>query len=120
VRAGEAQPEHLVNGYVQHKRALSVYGLSVQYNAGSSVDELSRAGRFRNTQISYQDEDALQAAVAPLGYRLEFIQTPGVGFHHTCSVISVATWLMLHVLPHDVAAAMSNAFRRMRNPHQAP
>jgi hypothetical protein len=118
VRAGEAQPQHLMDGYVQHKRVLSVYGFSVQYNAGSSVDELARAGQFRNTRISYQDEDVLQAAVASLGYRLEFIQTPGGGFHHTCAMIYGATGAILHALPPDAAMTISAAFQRKRNPHQ--
>lgn len=63
-----------------------VYGFSVQYNAGSSVDELAQAGKFRNARISFQDEDVLQAALAPLGYRLVLIQTPGGGYHHTLTV----------------------------------
>jgi hypothetical protein len=107
-----------MDGYVRHKRAPNVYGLSVQYNAGSSVDELAQAGQFRNTQISYQDEDVLQAAVVPLGYRLEIIQTPGGGFHHTCSLIDGSMGTILHALPPDAAVAISQAFRRKRNPHQ--
>lgn len=68
VRAGETQAKFLIDGYVEHRRMPGVYGFSVQYNAGSSVDDLARAGRFRNTRISFQEEDVLQAAVAPLGY----------------------------------------------------
>lgn len=107
-----------MDGYVQHKRALSVYGFSVQYNAGSSVDELARAGQFIYTRISYRDEDVLQAAVAPLGYRLEFIQTHGGGYHHTCAVIYDATGTMLQALPLDAAVVIGNAFQRKRNPYQ--
>ncbi|HKV83646.1 MAG TPA: hypothetical protein VJN88_03760 [Ktedonobacterales bacterium] len=118
VRAGEAQAQFLVDGYVEHRRMPGVYGFSVQYNAGSSVDDLALAGRFRNTRISFQDEDALQAVVAPLGYRLEFIPSPGGGFHHTCTLIEVATGAPLHALPANAASALSNAFQRMRNPHQ--
>jgi hypothetical protein len=79
---------------------------------------LARAGQFRNTRISVEDEDVLQAAVAPLGYRLEFIRTPGAGFHHTCALIEVATGASLHALPANAASALSNAFQRRRNPYQ--
>lgn len=118
VRAGEAQPQYLIDGYVQHKGALGVYGFSVQYNPGSSVDELAQVGRFRNATISYQDEDVLQTAVAALGYRLGFIPTPGAGYHHTCTVIYDAAGTMLHALPMAAAVAISSAFQRTPNPYR--
>jgi hypothetical protein len=70
VRAGLARPEFLIASYTEHLGAQGTYGFSVQYNPGSSVDDLAFVGRFANGSISYQDEDVLQAAVAPLGYRL--------------------------------------------------
>jgi hypothetical protein len=82
--------------------------------------DLARAGQFSNGQISYQDEDVLQAAVAPLGYRLGLIPTPGKGYHQTCAVIYDVMGVMLHTLPLDAAQAISGALLRMRNPHQAP
>src|SRR5262249_22731600 len=96
------------------------YGFSVQYNPGSTVDVLAREGAFSNGRISYQDEGALQAAVASLGrgYRLGLVSTPGSGYHHTCTVIYDATGAMLHTLPRDAAQAISAAFLRMPNPHQ--
>jgi hypothetical protein len=120
VRAGEARPDQLIKGYREHLGALGVYGFSVQYNPGSTVDALALAGAFSNGQISYQDEDVLQAAVAPLSYRLSIIQTPGSGYHHTCAVLYDATGTMLHALPPDAALALSNAFIRMTNPHRLP
>lgn len=120
VRAGEAKPDQLIKGYREHLGALGTYGISVQYNPGSAVDDLARAGSFSNGQISYQDEDVLQAAVAPLGYQLSVIQTPGAGYHHTCAVLYDATGTMLHALPPDAALALSAAFIRMVNPHRNP
>jgi hypothetical protein len=81
---------------------------------------LALAGGFSNGQISSQDEDMLQAAVASLGlgYRLGFIPTPGSGYHYTCAVIYGATGTMLHALPLDAAQAIGNAFLRMPNPHR--
>lgn len=118
MRAGEAQPGQLMKGYREHLGARGVYGFSVQYNPGSSVDDLAREGAFSNGQISYQDEDVLQAVVASLGYRLGFIPTPGGVYHHTCMVLYGAAGAMLHTLPLDVAQALSAAFLRMPNPHR--
>lgn len=120
VRAGEAQPGQLVKGYREHLGAPGVYGFSVQYNPGSSVDDLARAGAFSNGQISYQDEDVLQAVVARLGYRLGFIRTPGGVYHHTCAVLYDAAGAMLHTLPLDLAQALSAAFLRIPNPQRQP
>ena len=62
----------------------------------------------------------LQAAIAPLGYRLGFIQTPGKGYHHTCTVLYDASGAMLHTLPPAAVQAISGAFLRMPNPHRVP
>lgn len=51
VRAGEAKPDKLRDGYTQHDTVPTVYGFSVQYAAGKSLDELTLAGRFPNAQI---------------------------------------------------------------------
>lgn len=118
VRAGVAKPLDLIKGYTEHLGALGTYGFSVQYNPGSDIDELARAGQHPNATISIATEDALQAAVMPLGYHLGFIRTPGHGYHHTCTVVYDTQQSVMQVLPQVVAEALSATFQRMPNPHR--
>jgi hypothetical protein len=98
VRAGEAKPGDLVLGYTAHRLVSGLYGFSVQYQAGASLDELARAGQFPNAQISYADELSLAHAIEPR-YRLRLVPSPGKGYHHTLAVIEDAGGIMRQTLP---------------------
>lgn len=121
VRAGEAKGKDLVAGYREHGGLPGTFGFSVQYapGQGKSVDELARAGRFRNAQISYATDTDLIAAAMRLGYGLAFVPSPGTGYHYTCSVLLVsAGGVVLPKIPSHVADATSQAFQRVPNPHR--
>jgi hypothetical protein len=120
VRAGIATPDSLQLGYTEHKAVTGLYGFSVQFAPGLTVDALAQAGRFRNNQISYADAIDLEHVLAPLGYTLRLVRSPGLGFHHTFAVLYTSSGLMLQTLPSDAAIAISNALIRIRNPHPAP
>jgi hypothetical protein len=120
VRGGIATPDSLQLGYSEHKAVLGLYGFSVQYAPGQTLDALALAGRFRNAQLSYADANDLAQAVLPLGYAMRLVQSPGHGFHHTFAVLYTANNNMLQSLPRDAAEAISQTFQRMPNPHQMP
>lgn len=120
VRAGVASAASLVKGYNQHRGVPGLFGFSVQYAPGKTVDELARAGNFPHPQISYAMEDALRAALRSLGYTMRLVKSPGQGYHHTFAVLYDATGSMLHVLPQDAAIALSKTFRQRPNPVQTP
>jgi hypothetical protein len=120
LRAGTATADLLVGGYGRHSGAPSVFGLSVQYAPGRTWQELAQAGRFKNGQVSVADEDDLRAALAPLGYRMELVPTPGRGYHHTLAVLYDVSGQMLTALPADAAQALAATFTRYRNPYQVP
>ncbi|HEX8729672.1 MAG TPA: hypothetical protein VF739_13660 [Ktedonobacterales bacterium] len=119
VRAGEAAPEKLVQGYDEHRLVPGLFGFSVQYEPGKSVDELARAGRFLNAKISFAYDSDLAASLLPLGYSMRLLKTPGSGYHVTFVVLYDATGQMLEALPDDAARAISAAFQRKKNPFRA-
>jgi hypothetical protein len=120
VRAAEAKAADLEWGYTLHRQVPGLYGFSVQYAPGTTVDELAQAGQFPNAQISYEDEAKLAQAVRPLGYTIRLVKSPGLGYHHTFAVVYDATGGIQMRLPHTVAQALASAFRRMPNPHRVP
>lgn len=120
VRAGEAKAADLIQGYAPHRLVPGLYGFSVQYAPGKSVDELVQAGQFPNATVSYEDEAALANAIAPLGYRLRLVSSPGKGYHHTFCVLYDASNTLQTTLPVDVAQALASTFRRMPNRYRVP
>jgi hypothetical protein len=109
-----------MEGYRQHLGVPGLAGCSVQYALGQSVDELAQAGHFKNRQISIATEDALAAALRPLGYAMRLVASPGRGFHHTLVVLYDASGTMLPRLPQDAADALSRTFQRRPNPYHVP
>ena len=95
VRAGVAAPKNLIDGYVRHRLVPGLFGLSVQYAAGKSVAELAQLGRFPNAQISYAHDDALAAALRPLGNTMRLVRSHGRGAHNTLVVLAAASGTML-------------------------
>jgi hypothetical protein len=53
-----------------------VYGFSVQYAPGQSVEDLARAGQFPHSQISSATDDDLAAALLRVGYRMWLVRSP--------------------------------------------
>jgi hypothetical protein len=122
VRGGIATADSLQKGYRQHQGMPHIYGLSVQYAPGRSMPlhDLAQAGHIQNGQISYATPDELERAVAPLGYKLGLIRSPGIGHHHTLCVVYDASNTMLQLLPRDAAEALSARFHRQPNPALQP
>lgn len=118
VRAGWAEPANLQDNYEEHTLAPGVFGFSVQYAPGSSLDDLARAGEFPNGTISYAYDNELINALRPLGLTMELRRTPGRGFHHTFMVLYDANRVMKLDLPDDAAQALAATFRHRDNPHR--
>lgn len=77
VRAGLTEPDRLMSGYEEHAGVRGIYGFSVQYAPGKTVDELAQAGQCPNPRISYAYVGELAAALLPLGYGMSLIKTSG-------------------------------------------
>lgn len=120
VRAGEARAQFLLLGYGLHQRVPGLYGFSVQYEPGLSVDELALSGRFPNAIISYEDEAVLARAVEGVGYHMRLVRSPGMGHHHTFCIFTDAAGVTVPRLPQVVANVLEQTFRRMPNPHRVP
>ncbi len=116
MRAGIASPGSLVKGYNQHRGVPGLFGFSVQYAPGRSIEELALAGQFPHEQISYATDDALQLALQPHGYTMRLVRSPGRGYHHTFAVLYDMGGLPLQRLPQDAAVVLSQTFRHRPNP----
>jgi len=108
VRAGIARPADLILGTRVHRAVPGLIGFSVQSWPGVPVEELARAGRFRNAQVSVTTVDAL----ARQGFEV-VLSTLGKGDYH-------ATVRAAHPLPPEVAARLASLFIRRRNPYPVP
>lgn len=118
VRGGIATPDRLIKGYGEHLAVPGLYGFSVQYAPGLSVDEIARARRFPNTLLSIAYDTELAAALKPLGYGLRIVRSSGRGYHHTFAVLyDDAGGAMLQRLPADAARALAATFRQITNPY---
>jgi hypothetical protein len=97
------------------RSGLSVPGLtgfSVQSQRGKTVPELAKAGRFPHKQISVTTVQSLHAAGKLVGYDVEVVRSPGIGYHST-----VTTPMPL---PDPLAIALSAVFTQMPNPFPGP
>ena len=122
VRAGIADAQRLMAGYVRHLGypQQQIYGCSVQYEPGLSIDELAKAGRFPNGQISYAQRIDLESALLPLNFIMELRRTQGTGYHHTFMVLYDTARIVQTSLRQDVADALAAVFQRKRNPFPVP
>lgn len=120
VRGGIATPTRLIEGYGEHGGVPGLFGFSVQYGPGKTVEELARSGQLRNGQISYAMDDELVQSLKILSYTMRLVRSPGHGYHHTFAVLYDATGAMLHVLPADAANALSRTFQQRKNPYRLP
>lgn len=117
VRAGVAAAASLIAGYNEHRAVPGLYGFSVQYAPGKTIEELAQAARFPHPQISYATDDALWAMLQPLHYSMRLVASPGTGYHHTFAVLYDANGILLRSLPQDAAIALSKVFRQRKNPY---
>lgn len=111
VRGGIATPNQLQVGTGKHLGIAippGLFGFSVQYQPGKTIEELAVVGRFRNAQISFATAEELIAAGAAAGYAITIVKSPGAGYHHTVQMPSP--------LPTDLAAALSRVFKQMPHP----
>jgi hypothetical protein len=111
VRGGITTPSQLQAGTGRHRGVAEppgLFGFSVQYQPGKTIEELAVAGRFRNAQISFATAEELVAAGAAAGYVITIVKSPGTGYHHTVRVPSP--------LPADLAAALSRVFKQIPHP----
>lgn len=115
VRGGIATADRLSAGYGPHTSVSGLFGFSVQYRPGQSVDEIAKVWRFPNGRLSIAYDTELQAALAPPGYTIRIIRSPGRGYHHTFAVLYDATGQMLHSLPRGAADALAAVFRQITN-----
>jgi hypothetical protein len=120
VRGGIATTDRLQKGYGEHRGMRGVFGFSVQYAPGKTVEELAQVGRIRNGQISFATVDDIRAALHPIGYAMRLVKCPGQGFHHTFAVVYDASGMMLQTLPDDAAQALQRVFRQRPNPYRLP
>ena len=118
LRAGEAKAVDLIKGYTEHRAVQGLDGFSVQYAPGIAWQELARAGRLPNGQVSIADADDLRRALQTLGYDMRLVSSPGTGYHHTFVVLYDATGLMLTQLPLPVAEKLHETFQHVANPHR--
>jgi hypothetical protein len=111
IRGGVAIPSQLQAGTARHRGVPDppgLYGFSVQYQRGKTIQELAVAGRFRNIHISVTTDVALVAAGVAAGYAVSIVKSPGAGYHHTVQVP--------FPLPLDLAVALSAVFIQQLNP----
>ena len=111
VRGGVATPRQLQAGTARHRGVPDppgLYGFSVQYHPGKTIQELAAAGRFRHAHISVTTDAALIAAGVLVGYTVCIMQSLGAGYHHTVQVPFPLSW--------DLAVALSAVFTQMPNP----
>ena len=111
VRGGVATPRQLQAGTAKHRgvpEPPGLYGFSVQYQPGKTIEELTAAGKLRNAQISVTTDAALVAGGVSAGYPVNIVQSPGVGYHYTVQVP--------FPLPVDLTEALSATFAQMPNP----
>ncbi|MGH2515833.1 MAG: hypothetical protein ACRDHP_09270, partial [Ktedonobacterales bacterium] len=120
VRGGITSTTRLIAGYGEHGGVPGLFGFSVQYAPGKTVEELAQAGQLRNGQVSYALDDDLAQSLKLLGYTMRLVKSPGHGFHHTFAVLYDASGAMLHVLPADAANALSQTFQQRKNPYRLP
>ncbi len=107
-----------MKGYNQHRGVPGLFGFSVQYAPGRSIEELALAGQFPHEQISYATDDALRVALQTLGYTMKLVRSPGRGYHHTFAVLYDVNGLLLQNLPQDAAVTLSQTFRHRLNPYR--
>ncbi len=80
IRGGVATPKQLSDGFGRHAgTATPLYGFSVQYQPGKTIDALVLMGQFHNGQISVAFDEDLQQAIQSVGYTMRLVKKSGPG-----------------------------------------
>lgn len=111
VRGGVASANNLMNPNTtrEHLAVDGLFGFSVQYRPGLSIQQFAAAGQFPHAQISVTTDAVLLGAAAAAGFpTVRIVSSPGRGYHHTVEVPTP--------LPLVLAEALSTAFFQMPNP----
>jgi hypothetical protein len=109
VRGGTASADNLKKAAKLHPE-VGVYGISVQYHPGATIEELARAGQFPHPKISVTAAEVLIGAGQAAGYEIALVDTPGPGYHHDIQVPEP--------MPDDLAQALASVFTQQPNPAQ--
>lgn len=104
VRGGKASADNLMEGSKEHKAHPGLWGFSVQAAPGKNIDELAKAGQFKNGTISVTTVDRLAA----IG--IAVVPSEGRGYHSTA--------VTGENLSPERAAEISAAFDPIPNPHR--
>lgn len=120
VRGGIAAPASLKKGYKRYRAIPGLFGFSVQYGPGMTVDQLALSGQLPHPMISYAAAADLVKAGQAVGFGIELVNSPGDGCHHTLTARDSVTGAILPALPDALAIALSGAFMQMTNPHRVP
>ncbi len=110
VRGGLSAADNLVTSYREHIAVPGLYGVSAQYNPGSTIRELACVSPFRNASITVSTSEMLSAVGAVENAIISLVASPGGGYHHTITVDGYST------LPQNIAATISSAFTPIPNP----
>lgn len=94
IRAGDLRSANafqvLMNGYTQYRNVPGVYGLSVVFHQGYTLDQLAMAAHFPNGSISYSVIASIRSELAALkmGYDMVMWKTPSNMYvdHHTLGI----------------------------------
>jgi nitrate reductase NapAB chaperone NapD len=112
----------LMSGYTQYRNVPGVYGLSVVFHQGYTLDQLVKAASFPNGSISYSMIARIRAELAALGmgYDMVLWKTHSNTYvdHHTLGI--TRNGLMETQLEYIVANALIKAFIVGPNPYKRP
>jgi hypothetical protein len=111
VRGGMATPDNLIIGTNEHLAQPGLIGFSVQYSPGKTVDELAKAGEWKNGQIAVTTIGAL------LAVGVAVVPSPGKGYHAT-AVSPTGMSLDPAVAATISAVFTTTVFTVVPNPHR--
>lgn len=115
-------PQFLMNGYTQYHNSPGVYGLSVVFHQGYTLDQLAKAATFPNGSISYSVIARIRAELAALGMGYDMVlwktHSNTYADHHTLGI--TRNGQIETQLERIVANALINAFSVVPNPYKRP
>lgn len=120
VRGGTPDAGRFTQRYTPVRGYPGVYGLSVTFHPGFTLDQLAWVAQQPHTQLHYATVAELRVALAPLGYDLVLVRTPSRANPDHCSLsVAPSGGGAVPTLPLDVAQALTGAFHVTLNPYQA-
>ncbi len=119
-RGGQPTEANLVRGYGAFTPRPGVYGLSVVFHPGYTLDQLLRVAQFPHSRVGYATIAEVEMALTQAGYELVLTKTPTRKYvdHHTLGVAQGG--VALRSLPADAARALTGVLHEIPNPYIAP